>query len=158
MIKTVEEALENQPYKEIYNEKIDINKLLEDKLKEIENKKELFVNAFIAETGLKPSEVVQYQQNFYNEDGLISKLWYVKEEKPTIINPPASIWISVKDRLPEPSLDPLYVLVHLDGGNIQSMYVQFDELKIYFIDDNETNYSSFVTHWMPLPKLPENQE
>lgn len=58
-----------------------------------------------------------------------------------------SKWISVKDRLPEPNT---VVLVHYADGRISTADYIDEHLK--FIT------SSDITHWMPLPELPEPPE
>ena len=59
-------------------------------------------------------------------------------------------WIKVNDRLPEPYKD---VLVVYQGG-AEGRYVDADSLmkggKWVWAGENET-----VTHWMPMPELPE---
>ncbi len=64
-------------------------------------------------------------------------------------------WISVKDRLPEINVDvliiygrlPFYHLAFLThNGDIQFFWGNYSNIE-YSLDD--------VTHWMPLPKPPE---
>jgi hypothetical protein len=59
-------------------------------------------------------------------------------------------WISVKDRLPEK--DPMLCLVFrpYDGDNEWDMEVVCYRKDAYWWDD--------VTHWMPLPEPPHNDE
>lgn len=56
-------------------------------------------------------------------------------------------WISVNDRLPEPNRD---VLVYIKL--MKKEYMRVD--KIY--NGHWLWYGYSVTHWMPLPNLPEN--
>lgn len=64
-------------------------------------------------------------------------------------------WISVKDRLPEPS----YILVWAPEYQNQAMVAMYTETKdgLGFWDFDEWNDNSieeYVTHWMPLPAPP----
>ena len=68
-----------------------------------------------------------------------------------------SEWISVEDRLPEK--DGYYICALRD--NIVKPYV----LRVQFCNDrfiisewHEKNTGRKVTHWMPLPELPTEQE
>jgi len=49
------------------------------KLKFIDEKKEEFVSAFIAETGYKPSEVVMIQQEIKLQNKLATRIWFEKK-------------------------------------------------------------------------------
>ena len=74
-----------------------------------------------------------------------------------------SLWISVKDRLPKFDVPILYVV---DGA---TRYVRkgvrgWDGNEYWWCDENgdfdeEGNDGdvSFVTHWMPMPKLPRKR-
>lgn len=64
-------------------------------------------------------------------------------------------WISVKDRLPErphdvegPIVRRKWYLVALESGAVLTNAYEFD-------DDRWLGIGSPVTHWMPLPKAPE---
>jgi len=54
-------------------------------------------------------------------------------------------WISVKDRLPEPNTR---VLVYAKQGSYMN-------LRIDHICNGRWFFSMMVTHWMPLPELPK---
>lgn len=65
-------------------------------------------------------------------------------------------WISVKDRLPENSLRALVRVIH--SYNHTDVYA--DIAMSYFVDGHWGDISSKyydVTHWMPLPALPEDE-
>lgn len=64
------------------------------------------------------------------------------EETPSIIQ---KEWISVKDRLPEKSGDYIVCSAH-DGHALP---------KVVYFDNSAGWYDSAITHWMPLPKPPE---
>ena len=61
-------------------------------------------------------------------------------------------WISVKDRLPEP--EKHYCLVKTTWGAHHIAYFDYDENKWF------SNYGLTlnVTHWMPLPEPPKEDE
>ena len=62
-------------------------------------------------------------------------------------------WISVKDRLPEKKHEAY--LCSLDSSLFPgSQYVSIRE----FCDDGEWEAHGTVTHWMPLPELPQEGE
>lgn len=65
-------------------------------------------------------------------------------------------WISVKDRLPEND-DPILVV---SEGKIMSAYYECDE--DFFLDDFFREHSHQclynVTHWRPLPELPDENK
>jgi hypothetical protein len=56
-------------------------------------------------------------------------------------------WISVKDRLPETNCDVLVT----DGYNYDIAYYG-NLINQWFFQDG---VDDFVSHWMPLPKLPQ---
>ncbi len=61
-------------------------------------------------------------------------------------------WISVKDRLPEEDIVLTY-----DGFTIRSAEILYeDENEIVWLDGGVC--FSNVTHWMPLPEPPKQQE
>ena len=57
-------------------------------------------------------------------------------------------WISVKDRLPD---EDTWVLVYSKQGSYMN-------LKVDYIHDGRWFNSLLVTHWMPLPTLPESED
>ena len=63
-------------------------------------------------------------------------------------------WISVKDRLPED--DATYLVYGRNGyGIVFAVYYGDGEWLTW---DDLTNITRFVTHWMPLPPLPKEEE
>ena len=85
-------------------------------------------------------------------------------------------WISVKDRLPEDKSywDPYLVIVQTHGGLLPDGCYRHIDLATFMpagepnekefdqgntayweFDGREQNIPFFVSHWMPLPKLPE---
>lgn len=63
-------------------------------------------------------------------------------------------WISVEDRLPEANEKVLVV----EKYGISCAYLWGGCEKPYFVDDTEMIEIDNVTHWMPLPPLPENND
>lgn len=63
-----------------------------------------------------------------------------------------SNWISVKDRLPELYMD---VLVFAKGGIID---VDCLEHIMSWGEEGFCKYGYNVTHWMPLPQMPESED
>ncbi len=68
-------------------------------------------------------------------------------------------WISVKEKLPEKNT---YVLMAATSGYVGTTF--YTEPKIRKIDckvsawfEHANNYAYEVTHWMPLPKAPQEQ-
>ena len=66
-------------------------------------------------------------------------------------------WISVKERLPEHLTS---VIVHRkDGGIFMWEYFNTSQTDDCWIDDSMNVYSFYdVTHWMPLPEPPKEDE
>lgn len=68
-------------------------------------------------------------------------------------------WISVKDKLPEPMVDILACCISMGGQN-----TAFEKHKPYHCIEcltpfgfrTDSFFAAKVTHWMPLPKLPED--
>lgn len=65
-------------------------------------------------------------------------------------------WISVKDRMPE---DGILVIAYAPSpapfvGRVFEALYQNDD-GYYHSESNTTMPASFVTHWMPWPKPPE---
>ena len=61
-------------------------------------------------------------------------------------------WISVKDRLPETATDCLVVLYFKDGGEKLVDIAHFSDGEFYTSMDG---FFTKLTHWMPLPSLPD---
>ena len=61
-------------------------------------------------------------------------------------------WISVKDRLPED--DEMKLITLWDCNSMRMAYYYEQELWIC----NGVDVTGFVTHWMPLPEPPEENE
>lgn len=63
-------------------------------------------------------------------------------------------WISVKDRLPDE--DATYLVYGRNGyGIVFAIYYGDGE---WLTCEDLTNITRFVTHWMPLPKPPKQNE
>ena len=64
-------------------------------------------------------------------------------------------WISVKDKMPMLVETVLFTGKRYDGGWLGTKRVYFDGTE-WYADDAGTIYATTtVTHWMPLPKPPE---
>jgi len=61
-------------------------------------------------------------------------------------------WISVKDRLPEEG-EHVDIFSKFHG---RKTYVEFEELECFYDRVNDITYVD-VTHWMPLPPPPNEQ-
>lgn len=77
------------------------------------------------------------------------------------------MWIEVKDRLPADDEDVL--VYHRDDDHITVGYFEKENIRFYIESDGNKFYTDSgwnteipwaprggVTHWMPLPKKPEN--
>ena len=78
------------------------------------------------------------------------------------INPEKSRWISVEERLPNEKKvidNELYfatVLVCTENADTRRKIAHYDDvLKEWFILGDPFSFKGKVTHWMPLPELPE---
>lgn len=63
-------------------------------------------------------------------------------------------WIPVSDRLPEPFTA---VIAAFDNGDVESIGWQNwaeDDSNLIYTDNNDWDLETHVTHWMPLPKAP----
>jgi hypothetical protein len=80
-------------------------------------------------------------------------------------------WISVKDRLPDAAGVEVLVLAHNNYYDTYVMFIAFlayGEIKWCTYDttkmtlerptDNTVNERLTITHWMPLPELPEEDD
>lgn len=63
-------------------------------------------------------------------------------------------WISTKNRLPEDGKEVLFC----DGSSIMVGWYNADEEYWELTDADMIAYAVDVTHWMPLPRLPEEDE
>jgi hypothetical protein len=61
-------------------------------------------------------------------------------------------WISVKDEMP--SKEGTY-LCHFDDGVIETFNYSFDDDVWGVVDYWNVITSSYVTHWMPMPRPPK---
>ena len=61
-------------------------------------------------------------------------------------------WISVKDRLPEPLQDVL--IVYAPTNEARNDF----RMECWNWPENPVHETQFVTHWMPLPELPKEEE
>ncbi len=78
------------------------------------------------------------------------------DAQPTVEAEPVVRWISVKDRLPEKSGD---VLVCSRGYCLPVTYSQrWKAFNASDYDDGTKHAINSVTHWMPLPEPPEEDE
>lgn len=68
------------------------------------------------------------------------------------------MWISIKERLPKEGIRVLFVTNKLDkvlmGHHIKEGLMQFSPL-INGISNSSQPIIIDMTHWMPLPKIPE---
>lgn len=71
-------------------------------------------------------------------------------------------WISVKDRLPEPSIDVLVcVVAEKDTSFEQGKTYHAIDSRVIWTIEHPTSFRTDafgygkVTHWMPLPSLPD---
>ena len=74
-------------------------------------------------------------------------------------------WISVKDRLPELThkaiglgISEAVAVLHSEGVKpfIDHVY-QYDGQSVHWYLEEDTDYPGHVTHWFPLPELPEEK-
>ena len=94
-------------------------------------------------------------------DGMIKGL----EDAPTVdaADVMRGMWISVKDRLPDSN--GLYIVTACDEGCSAGEGIWYDTVVVtaeyydgswtWFEGGSEYDLSGIVTHWMPLPELPE---
>jgi hypothetical protein len=143
------------------NEKLEpameeLRKAVAKKLKFIDEKKEEFVSAFIAETGFKPSEVVMIQQEIKLQDKLATRIWF--EKKP--------------DDLPTAHREtehkfgtwyPIEELKEFDKNVLLYEHGQIDLGFLSFVHGGKGYIKSFgycgldyinPSHFMPLPPRP----
>lgn len=71
------------------------------------------------------------------------------EQELTKLKESQTQWINVKDRLPEPNTGETFI-VYINEGSIQTSWYSQDE---DFLNP-EFDYTD-VTHWMPLPEIPD---
>lgn len=64
-------------------------------------------------------------------------------------------WVSVLERLPEDGVDVLCGLCDDTGRRCATVGCYISNLKLWHLDAGWA-YSRHVTHWMPLPELPED--
>lgn len=72
-------------------------------------------------------------------------------------------WISVKDKLPEVDLikDRTYVISYFeDRDDTEESFniAKYDKKGWYIITVPCFQYVIYVTHWMPLPKIPQKEK
>lgn len=63
-------------------------------------------------------------------------------------------WISVKDRLPDDNSG--YVVLAFCNDIVGSWIEILHHNGKFFLSDGGKEYPCIVTHWMPLPKPPED--
>ena len=67
-------------------------------------------------------------------------------------------WISVKDRLPESKYHGMNILTVNKRHGVSTDYSYYDN-KWWWIDSKDNCFTDDdVTHWMPLPELPEESK
>ena len=67
-------------------------------------------------------------------------------------------WISVKDRLPPNKDRYLCAGVEAVGGRLHKAHVRILKLYYTWVSDWEDAENFVVTHWMPLPEPPKEEE
>ena len=89
----------------------------------------------------------QFEQNLTQMD-----ICQMIDEAPTV-----SGWVSVKDRMPEPEEN---VIIWAKTGCMK--YAQYHEdgsvNPWYVYEDNARAWTNVISHWMPLPEPPEEDE
>jgi hypothetical protein len=124
------------------------------KLKFIDEKKEEFVSAFIAETGFKPSEVVMIQQEIKLQDKLATRIWFEKkpDDLPIIQHETGhkfGTWYPIEE-LKEKEVD---VLIACEGFMAVG-YKSFTSGEIWHDSGSYTISIENIKAWMPLPPRP----
>lgn len=75
----------------------------------------------------------------------------LKDQEPTVCG-----WVSVKDRLPEPEEN---VIIWTKTGCMK--YAQYHEdgsvNPWYVYEDNARAWTNVISHWMPLPEPPKEE-
>jgi hypothetical protein len=79
-------------------------------------------------------------------------------------------WVNVKDKLPlqEPEMWPTYdwvlvtdmetiTIARFGDDGWQFLYSNDSECEAPFSDCSKTIYLEKITHWMPIPKMPEKK-
>ena len=111
---------------------MNLQELAFQKAKEIAERKEEILEAFVAKYGYDPDEMIIYEQPSHNR--------YWVEHRPK--------WISVNEKLP-PSCKTVIAC------NVEK---QVDACIFLHIDDKQFKQDyPCITHWMPLPSPPESE-
>ena len=87
----------------------------------------------------------------YDDTMTVDKAYYNKLKEQTT-------WVSVEDRLPESMIYDYPCFLVTDGSLIHMAY--FVENEWMFADSGQAKDKMFykVSHWMPLPELPEHKK
>ena len=64
-------------------------------------------------------------------------------------------WISVKDRLPDTSIEYIVCAIDEDGEQFVTSDHWLDTVRHWYLFDEHAD--SVVTHWMPLPEPPKEK-
>lgn len=114
-----------------------IIEMANDLAKEIIERREEVLEAFIAKYGYQPDEMIICEQPSKGK-------WWVEIRHK---------WISVKDKLPENNQQ---VLVYGKGHYATCTFMGEDYWQKYLFMNYDMRYNTLgVTHWMPLPAPPE---
>lgn len=113
-----------------------INELAYERAKEIAERKEEILEAFVAKYGYQPDEMILCDQPS------TGKFWIEKR----------SNWISVEEKLPN---DFSNVFVWFSGMYGEPKIVFFREGDFYPNSFSSEYITKWVKYWMPLPNPPE---
>lgn len=67
-------------------------------------------------------------------------------------------WTSVKEQLPEPKFAREWYLVHLESGCVKTLAFEKSGTPNNLFKDGWHETASRITHWMPLPTPPKEDE
>ena len=100
----------------------------------------------------KPTPVSEFESGF--NQGLNQAMWIITYA-PTLT--PPNEWVRVEERLPE---NGQIVLFHQKDGFIYcaEYFVGKELMSPEWLIDNDSWNAKVVTHWMPLPKSPKEDE
>ena len=115
---------------------------------------------------IKISDVIKICKRFtlYNNNGttaFFNKASFADLLRTSAVNVDKYVpqWIAVKDRLPECGVNVLVTFVNrILGEAFVGVMVLFDDGWCWYQTDDAINKNLEITHWMPLPERPKENE